>query len=262
MAMAVELNSQQNAEFLKARQGLRLTQLELSEKAKISLRTIKDIESGRRTSYNEDTIIRLCRVLNLDFRALEGGNASPDAAEPRSAKKLPFRTVGGLLVIVLAGLTFFWLKIINKPAQRIDWVFEAPLIVHHFNPQWPNENAINVNYYHLNQNPTAGDTLPVELKWSYHFVPNSRPVYYVNAFSNWNPDRPIPIFDGVLSGDGSRIDSFEIVTPQKAGVYKARVFFAPAYGAVSSYYGHPPQNQLSTPSSAPHIEIPIEVLPK
>ena len=55
--MSVEINARISRSLITKRKELKLTQQQLSDKAKVSLRTIKDIENGRRKSSNESTII-------------------------------------------------------------------------------------------------------------------------------------------------------------------------------------------------------------
>ena len=62
--MIIEIDNGKREILVNARKALHLTQLELSGKANISERTIKDIESGRRNSFSETTLIILCRSLN------------------------------------------------------------------------------------------------------------------------------------------------------------------------------------------------------
>ena len=149
--------------------------------------------------------------------------------------------------------------------ERIDYIRkENQLKPHHFNPDWPDTvNAINVNYYDLDQVVPMGDTVRVELKWSYHFSvgpPQSTPIFHINAYSRWKPDEPIHIFEGMLKGEGSDTLYFEFISPRKVGTDTIRVFFASSYGPITSYYGHPGDNMPSRPATAPYIEIPIEVV--
>ena len=256
--MAIELNSEISNRFLKARQELKLTQLELEAKARVSLRTIKDLESGRRTSFNEDTLIRLCRALNLDYSELLGN------AIRRSKRRAMIVTViAGLVLVVMTAGYFIFMRN-ESEVNRIDWVSSGEkLQISHFNPDWGGKDGRNVNYFHLDtRTPKIGDTVLVDLKWSWYCMEGSTPLYYINAFTEWEPDREISLFEGVISGEGSDTLYFDFTCPKKPDIYKIRVFFASSFGPVSSYYGHPAPNQLSTPSSAPFIEIPVEVIEK
>jgi hypothetical protein len=161
--------------------------------------------------------------------------------------------VGLILVYAFGGF--------EKP-ERVNWVFDPPMKVNLFPPPWGNANGRVVNYYRLDQVVETNQIIPVEVKWTYHCVETSHPVYYISAFTEWDPDREIRLFDGVLSGDDSQVFNFEVRSPKKPWIYRLRVFFASSFGPMSSFYGHPPDNQLYTPASVPYLEIPIEVVHK
>ncbi len=257
--MAVVLNLEKIEIFLRARRELNYTQLELSGQSNIALRTIKDFESGRRRSFNESTIITLCRALNLDYNELFG-----DAKQRRLQRRLVTLAVGSGLVLAAIAVGYSVFLTGKDQASRKDWILpEAELKLSHFSPDWGDENGINVNYYHLDQVANAGDTVDAALKWSYHFVdgpPPSTPKYYINAFTQWNPDEEIKIFEGILSGEGSDTLNFTFVCPEDPGLYDVRVFFSSSFGPISSFYGHPPPNQLINPNTAPFVEIAVEVI--
>ncbi len=248
--MQIKLNSAIIERFVRRREELYLTQNELADKAKIGRRTLIDIESGRRTSFNESTMIPLCKALNLEFNELFGQDGIYGK-----------RMVIWAASIILLGLVVF---VYFSEFARKDWIDpEQKLKVSHFNPNWSEkENGINVNYYHLDRVVFPGDTIQVEFKWSYHFCEGSTPMYYINAFTEWEPDSSIDIFEGVLHGKNSDTLCFEFLSPELPDMYKIRVFFASALGAVPSYFGAPQPNQLSQPICAPYIEIPIEVIEK
>ncbi len=263
--MALELNHQIIERILKARHDLHLTQLELAEKAGISLRSIKDIERGRRISFNEDTLIRLCRALELNYDDLF--EEKPIANRPRfevgRKAKVWWSTFAVALVLALLGYALsVW---VADSSGRIDWVSDDPVPVAPFNPEtWTDStwhgNGFAVNYYHLKHAVALGKKVAIELKWSYHFETGSTPLYYINAFAQWDPDREIPLLRRQLFGAGCDTFNFETTCPQEPGLYQIRVFFSSSYSAVPSYYGRPPPNQLSAPSSAPYFAIPIQVI--
>jgi DNA-binding XRE family transcriptional regulator len=68
----VLMTPETEARFERARKELNLTQLELSQKSTVSLRTIRDLESGRRKSFSESTVLLLCRAMNLDVDQIIG----------------------------------------------------------------------------------------------------------------------------------------------------------------------------------------------
>jgi transcriptional regulator with XRE-family HTH domain len=246
--------------LISARKEMHLTQLELSNQAKVSLRTIRDLERGRRRSFSESTIILVCRALELDVDAVLEGKEY--VWLPRTINKT--RQLVTMLVvigIVIAGGLLFGL--LYKPqAERVDWVFDNQLPINMFPPDWGDSEGSVINYYKLDQVVAPNQTVPVEIKWSYHFREGSTPVYFVSAFTEWDPDTEIRLFEGTLSGDGSQISNFDVVSPKKLGLHQMRVFFASSFAPMSSFYGHPPDNQLTSPMTAPYLEIPIEVVSK
>ncbi|MBU0518842.1 helix-turn-helix transcriptional regulator [bacterium] len=263
--MRIKINEEIIARLVKARLALQLTQMELHLKSNVGLRTIKDIESGRRTSYNESTLTLLCRALNLDYEELFG----KQTLEGIKGRKLKRKATWGFFIVVVFSLLV--IKGIFQPSvsdisnARTDWVNPAQkLQVSHFNPKWgEKENGININRFTFDRNVKPGDSVPVELMWSYHFWSGqspSTPLYFINAFTSWEPDRSIDLFEGVLQGENSDTLHFEFISPERIGEYVIRVFFSSSFGPMSSYYGYPPPNQLSQPNSAPFIEIPIVVI--
>ncbi|TKJ40737.1 hypothetical protein CEE37_07170 [candidate division LCP-89 bacterium B3_LCP] len=266
--MPVKLNSEKIERFIEARRNKHLTQLELSNESNIALRTIKDLESGRRKSFHESTLISLCRVLDLNYNELFN-NQKPT----RLNRRLVLITLSIIVVVILGILFWKYLKEHNKEANvpvsyvRTDWVRpEEKIKTCHTNPDCGDKNWINVNWYHLDYIVKPGTINPVEILWSYHCMPGaaghdpSTPEYHINAFTKWNPDQEIKIFEGVIFGTGSDTLSFEFIASEETGLDTLRVFFASAFAPVSSYYGHPPDNQPSSPDSAPCLEITIEVI--
>jgi len=270
-AMAVSLNSSQIAVLVKARQEAHLTQLELSDRSRVALRTIKDLEAGRRTSFHESTLIGLCRELSIEYTDLISVGREPGVNVKR-------KMVWGYIIagIVTAGLlsSVFLIRLgtskIEKPNRRIDWIefwqdslqMDLRLRPFIYNPKW-NDNEIHINYYTVDYQSCPDESLDVEVKWSYHFVENSTPKYYINAFTEWNPDTEIPLLSGeTFWGEGSNVFNFTTISPTDPGVYRIRVFFASAFGPFTSFYGHPGHNQMASPNLGRYLEIPIEVIPK
>ena len=257
--MSVKIKSWQRELLLNARKEKKLTQLELSSESRISLRTIQDLENHRRSSYSDSTLIMLCRVLEVDYHEFLG--EGKDNHHVRGAIKYNWFYLTGLAVGILV-IIFFVSKFIQSE-RRVDWLTDAEMQAHPFPPEWGDSEGVAVNYYELNQLLNTGQADTVEIRWTYHFSegpPPSTPKYYVSAYTEWNPDEEIRLFSGVLQGDGFKISRFSITAPKTPGIYEIRVFFASSFAAISSYYGHPPQNQLTSPASAPYIEFPIEVI--
>jgi transcriptional regulator with XRE-family HTH domain len=262
--MAVSLTTTQIEVLVKARQDSHLTQLELSNQSRVALRTIKDLEARRRTSFNESTLISLCRELKVNYQELMG-NGAPAAGKKRIKGKGLW--VAGLVLPLV--LILLYLRLPNtggkEPVyQRNDYIPpEKKMTTHPYNPVWgEDENGTHVNYCHLNQSPYPGEKIEVEVKWSYHFVEGSTPRFYISAYTEWEPDREIPLLTQTLSGEGSKIFNFQAKSPQVYGDYRIRVFFASAFGPFSSFYGHAGTSQLESPTCDNYLEIPLEVIPK
>ena len=268
--MAVSLTSEQIEALVKARQDAHLTQLELSNRSKVALRTIKDLEAGRRSSFNESTLISLCRELNVSYPELIGEKVTPTRGKRRSVGI--FIVLGVLLSVLLISAFIIWSKSTSQTSvsPRKDWLTadlsrwgdNKQLRPRLFNPGWKGKNGVNVNSYHLNQTPYPGETIDVEVKWSYYFVEGSHPLYYINAYTEWEPEKEMPLLKTTLSGEGDKIFKFQVKSPMKFGAYRIRVFFASAFGPMSSFYGHPGDNQIGSPNLAYFLEIPIEVISK
>ena len=257
--MALKIKLWQRELLLDARKEKKLTQLELSSQSGAALRTIQDLEKGRRDSFTDSTLISLCRALEVDYHEFLG--ESKNHQHVRGAVNYNWLYLTSLVLGILV-IIFFVSKFVQS-ARRVDWIMDAQLQVHPFPPEWGGSEGVAVNYYELNRvlKPRQSDT--VEIKWTYHFntgPPPSTPEYYVSAYTEWEPDTEIRVFDGVLQGDGFEVNHFEITAPRTPGVYKIRVFFTSSFAPISSYYGHPPHNQVTSPASAPYLEFPIEVI--
>jgi transcriptional regulator with XRE-family HTH domain len=266
--MAVSLTPEQIEVLVKARQDAHLTQLELSNRSRVALRTIKDLEAGRRTSFNESTLISLCRELNLGYAELLGPKSEP----PRKKSVPVWMFVLLAVVLLILALSAFMMHPKPIPAkpeiERIDWIvfMQDSLKVnkrmnpHPYNPDWKGVNGIHINYYHLNQNPYPGEIVDVDVKWSYYCEKGSTPKYYINAFTEWEPDNPIPLLTKTLSGADDEIFKFRIQAPKKLGKSRLRVFFASSFGPISNFYGHPGDNQIGSPNLGDYLEMTIEVV--
>jgi transcriptional regulator with XRE-family HTH domain len=266
--VAIEIGAEIAQQFIKARQDLKITQLELAEKSRISLRLIKDLESGRRRTFNEDTLIRLCRALNLNYRDLMRP-AAADETNPIIRPKA--KRVLGLFILAIAAVAMVSIGINlsrKNPTEHLirrDWIRPVDeLVVHIADPVWLGNDSIYVYYYRLrsNQCPKAGQRDTVEIQWTYHFAPGARPVYCINAYGSWAPDEEIRLFKRTFWGDSTETFKFSYTAPGKPGMHTMRVFFATAYDFIPSFYGKPPKSQVVAPGCANFIQIPLEVLPK
>jgi transcriptional regulator with XRE-family HTH domain len=268
--MAIRLSSLQIQELVKARQAAHLTQLELSNLAKVSLRTIKDLESERRKVFYESTIIGLCRTLNVSYSELVGSESSDNASQVNGEppKRRPFFALGFVLAVgllVAAGIYLQWVSNESRPAKRTDYIRPCDELIPDINdPVWLGNDSVYVYYYlsKSSQMPKVGEVDSVEIRWAHHFQTGSRPVYCVSAYTSWDPSKEIRIFKRTLSGQGVDTIRFDYTAPKKNGEYRLRVFFVPAYNPVPNFYGKPPLSQVISPSFGYFVQIPIEVLPK
>lgn len=149
--MPVTLNYKQIEYIIKIRKELQLTQTEVCQKANISPRTLQDMEKQRRSSFNETTIMHICRALNINYDKLleikpfEHAEKSPD---PIQAKHTPMKPAKDkyrmheirehllnpiyivLVIIVLTVIIIFLYKLTPQPSQppaesiapRTDWI--------------------------------------------------------------------------------------------------------------------------------------------
>lgn len=79
------------------REAVGLTQRDLAEEAGVSVRGLRDIESGRSRSPQRRTLRMLADALSLDereYRALTGRRNAPDVPEPAAPCTLPGRFAG------------------------------------------------------------------------------------------------------------------------------------------------------------------------
>ncbi|MCX6640220.1 MAG: hypothetical protein NTW14_07020 [bacterium] len=264
--MSIQLNPEQIAKIVQARQDAQLTQLELSELAKISLRTIKDLDAGRRTIFYESTIISLCRSLKISYAGLTGRKESYHARFKPQWKLLFISGLTIVIIFLAFSLSQLSTGVAEKPVVRRDWILpEHKLPVYEFNPLTadPEIDWRQLNYYIAN--PPCIERkgkVSIELKWSYHCGPKSNPRYYISAFTEWDPDREIQLLRQDLKGDSSLVFNFNVIGPKVTGIHHIRVFFASSWGPIPSYYGHEPPSQLKSPASDFYTDIPIEVVDK
>ena len=268
--MRLEITDEIRKKLVKARHEAQLTQLELNTKSKVGERTIKDLESGRRTSFTETTMISLCRALKLDYDELFSEPKAEEAKESIWKGKFPVRMIIGVALLAATALLVIILNILhNTPPQdksewkRLDHISDHKLPIIAFPPDTLEWEGVIVNHYLVKQTPVTGDTIPVEIKWSYRYTKDDcRPQYFINAYAEWEPDEEIRIFEGVFHLEGSETREFMLGCPDDPGLYIVRVFFTSSFGPVPSFYGHAGDNQVAYPATARYIEIPIEIIAK
>ncbi|MFH1736043.1 MAG: helix-turn-helix transcriptional regulator [bacterium] len=297
--MSITLTHAQIDQLIRARKTLLLSKTVLSYKAGVSLRTINDLESKKRCSFSEATLLSLCKSLEIDYEMLlnegallhkeTGDDESEDSKEAvevlsdlfqqmlerfnaKSSSFLYGIFIGiSLIIMLVISVAFLTNKQIatgdTDPIsnQRIDWI----------EPRWKNAWEVQGNYYvpdstenealnyvHMKQMVRPGEIVAVELKWTYKFggIYGGTPMKYVSAYTEWDPDNEIRLFAGVLDGIGHKILNFQIVCPEHPGTYRLRIFNSSSFGPVPSFFGCPPIESQMSPCNAPFIEMIVEVL--
>ncbi len=148
--------------LVQARRDLHLTQQEVSDHSDVSLRTIQNLENKRSHSFNESTLIAICKALDVnvddllekpqasgseeDRRQGESGRRETDDSSNPSDEpmvKMPARTISSVVVLAVAlmviGLVVSVVSTVvvlknyfgepepkQETVQRHDWVKRAP----------------------------------------------------------------------------------------------------------------------------------------
>jgi hypothetical protein len=148
--------------------------LELSEKAKVSLRTVQDVEWGRRQNFSESTLICLCRALDLDYRELmkKNGLKKGKIYSPGFLIVSLFALI--ILLIIILSFTFAKRQVIIKQEElkRVDWVKllnSEEIRIEAITPPWKTPNGLVINLINLKQLTKVNEVLKGEIKWSYHY---------------------------------------------------------------------------------------------
>ena len=242
-----------------ARRKRQFTQQELSDKAKVSLRTIQDLERGRRESFSESTLIRICRALDLDYKEVIGEEAYLARERRRVRTRLWL-----IAIFVAAGAVGVILvySILREPEPG--QLFTMPggkLQIHEETPEWGDRSGIVINYLDIKPTAECGEELSAEIKWSYHFGEAEYFAYYASAFTEWDPENGIWIYDGIMFEDGNMIRNFILTCPEEPGKYRIRIFFASPNAPISNFHGHDIGNKPTEANLANYMETTIEVVP-
>ena len=240
-----------------ARREKQLTQAELSEKSRVSVRTIQDLEHGRRDSFSEVTMIHLCRVLDLDVRQILGER------EYLSRKRRAIRIrIWLIAIVVLFGIggmvTLGHLSRISN-AKRLFTMPGEKLTIQSTTPDWGDREGIIVNYVKFDRSAVCGEIVPIKIKWSYHYAEANYFAYYACAFAEWDPQNKIRIYDGIMFREGSQVRDFKVRCPDKTGKYRVRIFFTPSNAPVSNFDGYDAINPPSGAKLAKYLETTINV---
>ncbi len=287
--MGVSIEPEISRKLTKQRKKLLLSQFELSQKAKVSLRTIQDIEGGRRKAFSEATLLAVCRALEIPYDYLwvsddENGSdnhiSSTESVHSTTRgrnlidilrKKFTFVIVA---IILLTTITITTLLVINSnilsnKTKRFDWVtLSSKMVIDPITPEWtewPNkiynkECFACINHIEYSRTTSAKDTIPMSIQWSWFYPPPANTEVFISAYSCWEPDSEIRIWHGDLTKEGTKTIPFMLFAPEVPGIYTIRIFYTEAFAPVSNYYGSPPPNQVTAPSYSRYCELVLEVL--
>lgn len=284
--MPIQLTQAAADRLVAARKARRLTQQELASEAKVSLRTIQDLEKSRRANVYDTTLVLICRALEVPFDELVGAEL-PVPTEPETpptlvdaepgpkAKGLDWKLlavgVGGAILVI--GLMFAFrggksgspavvvdstAKVIGE-AEGINWRRPGKVEWKQF---WEGKSGgVIFNELAFDRGVCVGDTVRGRVVWSYHYSA-SRPAAYANLFAEWAPNEETFLYSGALSGDSTVTCPFSFSAPKRPGIYRIRVFISPQMAATADFDGH----QIKGPLIKNHLprwtEAKVVVFPK
>lgn|GEM_PF-1377494 len=259
--MAVKIIGPEVAQSIaNARREKQYTQLELSEKARVSVRTIQDLEHGRRDSFSESTLIQICRALEIDIKSVLGEEAYLAHEKRKSRTRIwlivvlaVLGAVGVYLILTLSKVDHAG-RLFTMPGKKLEIVEQTP--------DWGDREGIVVNYVKGKTRALCGEVVRAEIKWSYRFGEANYFAYYACTFTEWDPQNRIRINDGIMFKEGSQVRYFEFRCPEKAGKYRIRIFFASPNAPIASFYGHDINNRPTDTNLAQYLETTIQVVSK
>ncbi|NQU05860.1 MAG: helix-turn-helix transcriptional regulator [Calditrichaeota bacterium] len=275
--MSVNLNATQVDLLINTRKSKKMTQPELNIASNVSLRTIQDLESGRRNTFSESTLIALCRTLDINFDDLLRLGDSPDAVKQENSNPVNKfnRFILLLSVLIVVSLFFSVYSFVkngfndrNSPQLgRSDWITNPRAEIHPVTPEWKewddkwagSRSGMIFNYLHFPRTVHTGDTIEGEFACSFHYV-GGTPEIFISLYCEWDPDWEIRLFHGVVGGDSTLVLPVKFCCPDIPGVFRIRTFYATAFGPVPSFYGAPPPGQVTAPNTSEYIEMRLEVL--
>jgi hypothetical protein len=160
--------------------------------------------------------------------------------------------IGLIILISLQNLHIYLRTDWIIPYDDYKWTIKGPGFI----PNLTIQQAINSIDYKSKVSPKEVQTITIT--WSYNYF--GTPDVYVSAYAEWEPDKEIRIFNGVVQDSGTILREFQIIAPKKPGIYRIRIFYALAHAPVPSFYGTP-IDQITCPGTAPFEELKIEVIP-
>jgi len=299
--MAVTLTRQAVQRIVAARRARGWTQSDLSwataphkdAQPRVSTRTIADLESRRRLRFTETTLAHLCRALDIPMTelvgekditqspassALLGSEQTESASEPITSpapSTWRLRWLWFILpIVMIAAYSVIFLALSSRQPNsptRIDWAELSGQISNYdiITPEWKiwrekfagRTSVMVFNRFNHPRTIQVGDSLQGEFACSYRYIGGS-PEVFISLYREWLPDEEVRLFHGVVEGDSTIVCDFKIAAPPKFGLYRIRVFYTTAFSPVASFYGSPPENQVTAPSTAPYVENVLEVLPR
>jgi DNA-binding Xre family transcriptional regulator len=236
----------------------------LSNKSGISLKTIQDLESRKRITFSESTVIAICKALEIDyFEFVNYKNVTKEVPETPSTggKTLSLLNVviSALLVIILLIIISIILALFQHRKDYINPLDKSKLPIEGPAGVGTARCQEVINFIDYNPMVLPNDRIRIQIVFSYYYEEGT-PMVYISAYTEWEPDKEIRLFDGILKKRGQITGEFITEAPRKPGIYRIRFFWALAYGPIISFYGHPSEDQLSTPMNVPYNEIKIEVM--
>jgi DNA-binding XRE family transcriptional regulator len=278
--MIIQITREQREIFVKTRIEKNLSKAEVAKSAGISWRTLHKLEKGYQDCFLDNKLMKLCKVYGLNFKAVfqeqlinkynsisDNNEILPNQKETCGTKpgkkNVPHQffavVISALLVIILLLIISIFFAIFQhrkdyiNPFDKSKLPIEGPAGVGTARCQ----EVINI----IDYNPIVlpNDRIRIQIVFSYYYEEGT-PMVYISAYTEWEPDTEIRVFDGMLKKRGQITGEFITKAPRKPGIYRIRFFWALAYGPIISFYGHPSEDQLSTPMNVPYNEIKIEVM--
>ncbi len=188
-------------------------------------------------------------------------------SKTRPLKDTAWLASGGLLGIILFSLIAYRIQSKND-VQRNDWILATDRQTFDaitpewkdWNAKWEGKTSVMVfNYLEYPRVVHVGDTISGSAACSYRYI-GGAPQVFLSLYAEWHPDREERLYEGLLSGDGTVKGDFRLQAPTEPGVYRLRLFYATSFKPVPSFYGAPPPNMVTSPSSGRYIEGMVEVL--
>lgn len=293
--MGIRLNRDSVDSIITARRSKMMTQLELSRESRISLRTIQHLETMKRNSFSESTLIALCRTLEIDLETVlmqenKNGPTRPDPSVHQSLNQTeyPAPNKKGVLqqfsrkrfipVVILLACLFIvgyrWVSFSGhtsaEPGNILprDWMITATSSFNQLTPEhprwgdyWKNSGpGTAFNRLDFPRLTFAGDTIEGMFTWSYHY-PDSAQNVHINLFVEWKPEHENKLFEGELLGDSCITQEFKLVCPLHPGLYRARLFYGMTFAPITSFYGMPELKKEYSDINLKYLETKVVILP-